>query len=159
MAQLVDDSEEVALGTLGSAGGTFTGRDGTPETFYPIEVQRVLSGPSRASIFIGQNLVKADGLSPSGTYVVFWAGPDDPAGTPYGASCVTGGTRGVMAYDSSTDTVTRLDDNSNSQIPQTQTLEQLESAIQAEIAVIAARPAIVESPPPACTLSATGMNE
>jgi len=50
VAQLVDDSEVVVLGTIASTGGTFTSRDGTPETFYPVEVQRVLSGPSIGSI-------------------------------------------------------------------------------------------------------------
>jgi hypothetical protein len=158
VAQLVDDSEEVVLGTIGSTGYTQRGRDGSPETFYNVEVQRVLSGPTIGDIAVGQNLVNAAGLSPSGTYIFFWSGPDVPDGTPYGGTCITGGTRGVMAYDSSTGTVTRLDGNSYSQIPRTQTFAQLQSEIQSELAVIAARPAVVESTPPACMPSATGMN-
>ena len=158
VAQLVDDSQEVVVGTIGSTGFTQTGRDGSPETFYNVEVQKALFGPDTNDIAVGQNLVNAAGLSPSGTYVFFWAGPDVPDGTPYGGGCITGGTRGVMAYNSSTGTVTRLDGNSSSQIPRAQTFAQLESQIQAEAAVLAARTAIVLSAPPACTPSAIGMN-
>ena len=158
VAQLVDDSQEIVVGTIGPSGGTFTGRDGNPETFYPVEVQKVLYGPTINAIFVGQNLFDAAGLNHSGTYVFFWAGPDVPDDTPYGGSCITGGTRGVMAYDSSADAVTRLDDNSNSQIPRSQSFAQLEGEVQAESAVLAARPAFVMSAPPACTPSAIGMN-
>jgi hypothetical protein len=159
IAQLVDDSDAIVVGTLGST-STAPGQDGAQTAYYQINIQKTVNDVStpRISLYVSQNLVNAARLSSSGTYIFFWAGPADDGTSDGGGRCITGGTRGVMAYNQSADTVTRLDNNSDSQIPRTQTLEQLKGSIRAAFNALETRP-IVANPPPACTLSATGLSQ
>ena len=154
VAQLVRDSAYVVLGTLDFGSTvTGTGQDGTPTTYYQIQVQRTLSDQDpRNELFVSADVVKAAKLSQSGTYIYFWV--ED---TTDNRTCIIGGVRGVMAYDPSTSTVTRLDQNASSQIPRTQTFEQLQSSVRAAINVIQKQPAT--NLPPACSLSATGLSQ
>lgn len=59
-----------------------------------------------------------------------------------------------MAYDAATDTVTRLDDSRNSQIPRSQPLEQFASSVEAAQKLFSTQP--IRNQPPVCSLSATG---
>jgi len=53
--------------------------------------------------------------------------------------------------------VTRLDANASSRIPRTQSLEELQASIDAEIKVKATQP--VTNLPPVCESSATGISQ
>jgi hypothetical protein len=154
IGELVSDSATIVLGTLGPT-SIAPGQDGTPTTYYQIQIQQVLNDEPQPpiSLYVSANIVNAAKLSLTGTYIFFWAGPDDPG------RCIVGGVRGVMAYDPSTETVTRLDNNAASGIPRTQTLEQLRSSILAARNVIAGQRPVISNPPPACSISATGLSQ
>ena len=152
VAQLVGDSGYVVVGTLGPV-ATATGQDGTPTTYYQINVQKTLSDQDpRNELFVSSSVVTAARLSPTGTYIFFWA--EDTADK---RDCIVGGVRGVMTLNPSTSTVTRLDQNTSSQIPRTQTLTELESSVQAAINTLQTKP--ITNLPPACSLSATGLSQ
>lgn len=85
-----------------------------------------------------------------GTYVFFWA--DDSAEK---TACIVGGVRGVMSYDSATDTVTRLATSPRAQIPRTQSLEQFASSVNAAQDLFSHEP--VRNQPPICSPAATGL--
>src|SRR6185437_1691751 len=136
------------LGTLGPT-STAPGLDGSQTTYYQIQIQRVLNDEPQPpiSLYVSANVVEAAKLSLTGTYIFFWAGPDDPG------RCIVGGVRGVMAYDLSSDMVTRIDNNGTSHIPRTQNLATLRSSIQAALSVIAERRPVITNSPAACSLS------
>jgi hypothetical protein len=143
VGQLVHDSFIVVLGTLQGpvAGG------------YVINIEKELAGDTKTTIGLSSALVSALKLDPSRTYVFFYGAEGYPL---KGGACIIGGERGVMAYDAATNTVTRLDNATDSQIPKSQTLDQLESQIQQVEAATARAPE--ELPPaPVCSSSATGI--
>jgi hypothetical protein len=147
IGQLVQDSTFVVLGTLGAAIPQPDGSQVDPinvQTSYGYTDPRVELGISSAEF-------DAANLSVGGTYIFFYA--SDPVDN---IDCIAGGVRGVMAYDASTDTVTRLDQNANSQIPQSQTLEQFIVEVQAAQQAISSQPET--NLPPMCSASATGLN-
>ena len=154
VAELVSDSADIVVGTLGPT-STAQGQDGSQTTYYQIQIQQVLNDepPPPISLYVSANVVEAAKLSPTGNYIFFWAGPDDPG------RCIVGGVRGVMAYDPSSEMVTRLDNNGTLHIPRTQTLAALRSSIQVALSVIAERRPVISNPPPACSLSATGISQ
>jgi hypothetical protein len=148
IGQLVRDSEFIVIGTLGSEISSTDG-SGHPITAYPIVVERTLGTNTRASgIGISAQLFTVAGLQLGRPYVFFWAA--DPSDRK---ACVTGGVRGVMAYDPTSQEVTRLDNNPGSQIPRSETLDELGAAIQA--AVVQSTPRSTQ--PPVCAQSATGL--
>jgi hypothetical protein len=143
IGQLVHDSFIVVLGTLQGpvAGG------------YLINIEKELAGDTKTTIGLSSALVSALRLEPSHTYVFFYGAEGYPL---KGGACIVGGERGVMTYDAATNTVTRLDNVTDSQIPRSQTLDQLESEIQQVEAATARAPE--ELPPaPVCSSSATGI--
>ena len=147
--QLVRDSTFIVLGTLVPAG---VGKDesSSSATVYPISVQQSLGTVPPISLNVSQAEVTAAHLGVGEAYVFFWgADPTDKT------ACIVGGVRGVMAYDAVTDTVTRLDDSTTSQIPKSQTLEQLNSSVYAAQDRFGNQP--IQNQPPICAPSATGI--
>ena len=150
VGQLVHDSFFIFVGVLL---GTPSCTSGAAVSCYqPISVQKDLGGTDpRIGIGVPSAEVAAAKLTPATTYVFFWAVQTNP-----GDACIVGGVRGVMAYDAATNTVTRLDNSSDSRIPRSQTLDQLQSEIQQVEAATARAPE--ELPPaPVCSSSATGV--
>ena len=150
--QLVDDSVFIVLGTLhGGPAGPF--KMGSV-TYYPINWQRNLGLiEPRETIGVSSSMLSTAKLAMSGTYVFFYAVQGAPLPP---VACIVGGLRGVMAYDPTSGTVTRLDNDPSSQIPRTESLTQLVTAIQR--ATQAAERAPVQQPPqPVCSPSATGL--
>jgi hypothetical protein len=145
--ELVRDSTFIVLGTLDPE------ISGSGQTGYPIEVQQTfgINNP-RTSIGVSVAEFNAAKLSVGGTYVFFW-GIDSAERV----ACIVGGVRGVMAYDPSSDTVTRLDTSATSHIPRVQTLEQLTSSVSAAVNEVVAEPAT--NPRPVCSPSATGLSQ
>jgi hypothetical protein len=143
VASLVDDSAVVALATLASPSGST----------YELQLKNVFSTfwPP-IPIYVSVDLVDAAHLRPSGTYVFFWA-----SDTADNRTCIVGGLRGVMAYDAASRTVTRLDTDAGSEIPRSQSLAALESSVQAAVTAKSNQP--ITNLPPACALSATGLQE
>lgn len=157
--QLVNDSTFIVRGSL-EAGSPIVDANGTTVMAYPISVQESFKVNPPVTLSVLQNEVTAAKLSVGSTYIFFWAASDNTTGSETTAVqdtkiCIVGGVRGVMAYDAATDTVTRLDHSSNSQIPQSQTLEQFAAAVENAIP-IGAQP-ISTTAPPVCAPSATGL--
>jgi len=150
VGQLVHDSFFVFVGVLA---GTPSCTPGAAANCYQsISVQRDIGGiDPRIGIGVPVVEVTAAKLTPATTYVFFWGVQAQPR-----AVCIVGGVRGVMAYDAATNTVTRLDSSTDSRIPRSQTLGQLQSEIQQVEAATARAP---EELPPAqvCSSSATGV--
>jgi hypothetical protein len=150
IAQLVKDSTFIVMGTVGDPVTGPTQGGGTVEV-YPINVERSFGTyPPRMAIGLSSAEFKAGSLAVGGTYLFFWA--SDPVDNTF---CVVGGVRGMFAYDSASDTVTTVADNSASQIPQSQTLEQFNSAVLAAETQLQSQP--LTNPPPTCSASATGI--
>lgn len=144
VGQLVHDSFIVVLGSLQGpvAGG------------YLIKIDKELAGDTKTSIGLSSALVSALKLDPSRSYVFFYGVEGYPL---KGGACIVGGQRGVMAYDAATNTVTRLDNSTDSRIPRSQSLDQLQSELQQVEAATARAPE--ELPPaPVCSSSATGVS-
>lgn len=151
MDQLVADSTFIVLGTLGPP-TTEPGASGSTITYYPINLQQSFSEVApRNTLTVGSAEFSAANLSVGGTYVFFWANDQVDK-----TVCIVGGVRGVMAYNSATDTVTRLDNSANSQIPKSQTLEQFESSVQNALNLLRTQP--VQNSSPMCSPSATGLS-
>jgi hypothetical protein len=131
------------LGTLqGSAAGG-----------YVINIEKELAGDTKTTIGLSSALVSALKIDPGQPYVFFYGAEGYPL---KGGACIIGGERGVMGYNAATNTVTRLDTSTDSQIPRSQTLSQLESEIEQVEAATARAPE--ELPPaPVCASSATGV--
>jgi hypothetical protein len=147
--QLVWDSTFIVLGTLGPP-GVGADQSGSSVTVYPILVKQSLGTVPPISLNVSQAEVTAAHLGVGDAYVFFWgADPTDKT------ACIVGGVRGVMAYASSTDTVSRLDDSTGSQIPKSQTLQQLVSAVTAAQDLFRSKP--IRNQPPNCSPSATGI--
>jgi hypothetical protein len=145
--ELVRDSTFIVLGALDPE------ISGSGQTGYPIEVQQSFGiNNSRTSIGVSVAEFNAAKLSVGGTYVFFW-GIDSAERV----ACIVGGVRGVMAYDPSSDTVTRLDTSATSQIPRVQTLGQLTSSVSAAVNEVVAEPAA--NPRPVCSPSGTGLSQ
>jgi hypothetical protein len=144
--QLVADATFIVTGRLKRVSGI--DQNGQPITIYPIAVQKVLGSDPPIEMNVDQTEFNAAKLRTGADYVFFW-GADST-----GATCIVGGIRGVMAYDSSTDTVSRLDSNANSFIPRTQTFEQLQRSIESS-------PSYAQrsntAHPPVCSSFATGL--
>jgi hypothetical protein len=118
---------------------------------YPLDVQLSLgANPVRIQLGILPAEFAAAHLTVGGTYVIFYGVDTDPSSV-----CVVGGVRGVFVYNATTQIVTRLDQNATSRIPHTQTLAQLEDAINASERAAAGQPSA--NLPPVCSSSATGL--
>jgi hypothetical protein len=119
---------------------------------YPLYVENILGGTNELKVTIGIGTEEFDAahLTVGGTYVFFY-GVDSTDK----AECIVGGVRGVFAYDPTTQVVTRLDQDPTSQIPRTQTLTQLQDAINASENADAGKP--IANIPPLCESSATGL--
>ena len=145
--QLVRDSTFIVLGTLGPA-GVRKDQSGRSVTVYPISVQQSLGTVPPTSLNVSQAEVTAAHLGVGDAYVFFWgADPTDKT------ACIVGGVRGVMAYDAATGTVTMLGNSTSSQIPKSQTLEQLNSSVYAAQELCRNQP--IRNQPPICSPSAT----
>ena len=143
VGQLVHDSFIVVLGSL----------QGPVARGYLINIDKELAGDTKTSIGLSMALVSALKLDPRRSYVFFYGAEGYPL---KGGACIIGGERGVMAYDAATNTVTRLDNSTDSRIPRSQSLEQLQSEIQQVKSATARAPE--ELPPaPVCSSSATGV--
>jgi len=118
---------------------------------YPLQQQQSFLYEARSSMSISPKEFAAAHLSVGGTYLFFWA--DDTVDSTY---CIVGGVRGVFAYNPSTQTITRIDQNAASQIPQTQTLAQFGTAVAA--AANAVQSSATRNHPPMCSPSATGIS-
>ncbi len=149
IAQLVEDSTFIVLGTLQS-GASLKDGNGDVVTAYPIDVQQSLGTVPPVGLNVSQAEVMAAGLSVGNSYIFFWG-----ADTADDAACIVGGVRGVMSYDPTSDTVTRLDKSTSSQVPQSQTLEQLESSVRSAQITFGQQP--IRNQPPICSPSATGL--
>jgi hypothetical protein len=150
VGQLVHDSFFIFVGVLV---GTPACTSGAPARCYQsISVQKDLGGTDpRIGIGVPSVEVLAAKLTPATTYVFFWGVQANP-----GDACIVGGVRGVMTYDALTNSVTRLDNSTDTRIPRSQTLVQLQSEIQQVEAATARAPE--ELPPaPVCSSSATGV--
>ncbi len=147
--QLVRDSTFIVLGTLGSS-GIGVDQSGNSVTVYPISVQESLDTVPPISLNVSQAEVTAAHLGVGDAYVFFWgADPTDKT------ACIVGGVHGVMAYDPATGAVTRLDNSPSSQIPKSQTLQQLMSSVSAAEHLFSTQP--IRNQPPICSPSATGI--
>ncbi len=145
---LVDDSDFIVLGTLKRPPST------APGASYLIDIARIIGGGSPPiNIFVSPAEVHAAKLITRKTYVFFWGAEGSPL---KGGACIIGGRRGVMAYNAASQTVTRLDHNSQSTIPRTQTLRQLSAEVQ-QAAAATARAPIEVAQAPVCAPSATGL--
>jgi hypothetical protein len=145
--QLVPDSTFIVMGTL-EAASPGVDMNGNIRMSYPISVQYSFEAIPRNTLTVLQSEVTAANLTVGSTYIFFWA-----AGT--NTVCIVGGVRGVMAYDAATNTVTRLDNSSSSQIPQSQSLDQFANAVKNAIP-IGVQPMSTDAPP-VCSPSATGL--
>jgi hypothetical protein len=146
--QLVQDSTFIIAGTLEPAqvGKNY---DGSLGTGYPITPEKVLGTIPPIGLSITRAEVSAADLRVGNDYVFFWA-----ADTAAHTVCIVGGVRGVMSYDPASGTVTRLDHSTNSQIPRTQSFEQLSNSVEAaEIQ----RSRTFGNQPPVCAPAATGL--
>jgi hypothetical protein len=128
--------------------GSGKDQDGHVVTVYPINVLTVLATVPPIGLTVDQAEFNAAQLRIGADYVFFW-GTDSTRTT-----CTVGGVRGVMAYDPSTDTVTRIDSEANSLIPRTQSFEQLESSIVHSPSYTQRS---ITSHPPVCSSFATGL--
>jgi len=138
---LVDDSDYVVVASIGSAiaGG------------YPLSIQSVLSFTApKTPLSITTGEFNAADLQVGGTYVFFY-GID----TIDNSNCIVGGARGVLGYDPTTQTVTRLDQSVASQIPDSESFAQLQNAVAVEENNLSAEP--ISNGPPVCASSATGL--
>lgn len=152
VGQIVHDSAFIFVGSLSGAPSCVSGAGGN--CYQSLSVQTPLGGTDpRTNIAVPAAEVTAAKLSPTGTYVFFWGAEGYPL---KGGACIIGGVRGVMAYDAATNTVTRLDNNSDSQVPRSQTLDQLRSEI-AQVEAATARAPEELPPAPVCSSSATGV--
>lgn len=144
VAALVDDSTYIVIATLQPEEEAIGG--------YPLDVQQTLgfNYPMRELLSITTTEFDAANLTVGDTYVFFHA--DDPVD---GSTCIVGGVKGVFAYDPNSQTVTRLDQSTTSQIPMTQSLSDLQDSITAEENVEASEPD--SNLPPVCSSSATGL--
>jgi hypothetical protein len=105
----------------------------------------------RESIGVTKREFEAALLNVGSEYVFFWgAQPSD------NTACIVGGARGVFGFNPNTGIVSRLDTSVPSQIPVTQTLAQLETAINLEQKIEGSKPT-PSPPPPVCDSSATGL--
>ena len=128
IAELVRDSGAIVLGSLQGSPAVTRTKDGSV-IHYPINVQQNFGAFSpRTVLTVSSTEVTAAKLSLSGTYIFFWTVIPRSVLRP---ARIVGGIRGVMAYDASTDTVTRLASNATSQIPRSQTLEQFNRSVPA----------------------------
>jgi hypothetical protein len=150
VGQLVHDSFFIFVGVLS---GTPSCSTGAPANCYqPISVQKDIGGTDpRLGIGVPSAEVAVAKLSPATTYVFFWGLQTNPED-----ACIVGGARGVMAYDAATNTVTRLDNSTDTRIPRSQTLDQLQKEIQ-EVEAATARAPEELPPAPVCSSSATGV--
>lgn len=143
VASLVNDATFVIVGEVEAEGDL---------PYYPINIQTSLGlNYPHNGTDISPAEVQAADLTVGDSYV-FFIGYDQQH--PY--TCVVGGVRGVFAYDATTDTVTRLDQGTPSQIPDTQTLEQLQAEVTAAYESNSSNPIPVPGPP-VCDSSATGL--
>jgi hypothetical protein len=148
---LVQYSGAIVLGTL--SGSPAAATQSGSSTSYPINVQQNFgSNIPREVLTVSSAEVNAAHLSLTGTYIFFWT-----YDSTNGISCIVGGLRGVMSYNSATDTVTRIDTSTSSQIPQTQSLESFKESVKGALETIAAEP--TTNTPPACAQSATGLSQ
>src|ERR1022692_2187602 len=141
IASLVYDSDYIVIATLGA------GAQGGDE--LQVEAQLGFNDP-RTLIGVTTAEINAAHLTSGDTYIFFY-GVD----TVDKLECVVGGVRGVFAYNPTTQIVTRIDQSTPSQIPNTQTLTQLETAINDEESIESAEP--ISNGPPLCSSSATGL--
>jgi hypothetical protein len=152
ISELVKDTTFIVVGTLQDP-VTAPSANGGTVAIYPIDVQQdVGTYAPRMAIGVSSAEFNAGNLSVNGTYIFFWASDSVDQ-----TQCIVGGARGMFACDAAADTVARLDDNSQSQIPQTQSLEQFSEAVAAAQAQYQAQP--LTNLPPMCTPSATGIDE
>ena len=105
---------------------------------------------TRDSIGIPTREFDAARVSVGKTYVFLWG-----ADIQNYSACIVGGTKGVFGYDTTTQIVSRLDPNVPSDIPDTQSLAQLEGAINQAHAAQGSKP--TPNPSPVCEPSATGL--
>ncbi|HEY7948059.1 MAG TPA: hypothetical protein VID75_10290 [Acidimicrobiales bacterium] len=141
VASLVRDSVYIVIATLGAGG------QGGDE----LQIQGVLGFNSpRTPIGVTTAEINAAHLMSGATYIFFYG-----ADTVDNAVCIVGGVRGVFAYNSATEIVTRIDQGTPSQIPNTQTLTQMQTAIDDEENIESAEP--ISNGPPLCSSSATGL--
>lgn len=139
---LAADSTSVFIATVGQASTT------TPDAPVPLVPRHVLLGTVRTGPYLTVTQAKALGMITGHTYLVFY-GIDTTAGDP--TSCIVGGHRGVFAFDATTNVVTRLDDNPQSQIARTEHLAVIERQITFPGGPIPVPPL------PVCAPSATGI--
>lgn len=143
VATLVDDSTFIVIATVGMENTDIDG--------YPLQVQQALRfNNPRTSLAITPTEFNAAGLSVGSSYVFFYA--SDPVDN---STCIVGGVKGTFAYDANSQTVTRLDQSTTSQIPRTQSLSDLQDSIATAENVEASKP--TSNPPPMCSSSATGL--
>lgn len=144
IARLAQDSTFAFVGTVGSLSS-----DGE---YYYLTIISPFHGDYRMSqIFVPKEYITVAHLTAGGIYVFFFANMAD------GETCIVGGPRGVFDYNPTTKIVTRIAAAPGSQVPLTETLSQLVSAVQAsEPATAPVDPAQVP-PPPVCDASATGV--
>ncbi len=147
--QLVRDSTFIVLGSLRPAGAA-KDQNGNIVTVYPIAIQRDFGSNPPISLNVSQAEVNAAHLTTGGDYIFFWG-----ADTSEKTACIVGGVRGVMAYDSSTDTVTRIDQSTASQVPRSQSLQQFAASVQAAQSQLSSEP--IANQPPICAPSATAL--
>jgi hypothetical protein len=119
---------------------------------YPLDDYLLLGGQDGPDIGISVQEFQAAHLTVGNSYVFFYA--FDPVDK---TDCIVGGVRGVLAYDPSTQTVTRIDNNAASQIPQQQTLTQFKAALTSAENVIEGGTE-VGNLPPMCLPAATGLS-
>ena len=145
----MQDATFIVLGSLDPSQSA-KDESGNVITVYPISTQRSFGTVPPISLNVTQAEVTAANLTVGHTYIFFWGA--DPASK---TACIVGGVRGVMAYNFTTDTVTRLDDASGSQIPQTQTLAQFATSVNSAQITFSKEP--IRNQPPVCSPSATGL--
>ena len=141
VASLVRDSIYIVIATVGGGG------QGGEE--LQIQGQLGFNNP-RTPIGVTTAEINAAHLISGDSYIFFYG-----ADTVDKTVCIVGGVRGVFAYNPTTQIVTRIDQSIPSQIPNTQTLAQLETAINDEESIESAQP--VSNGPPLCSSSATGL--
>jgi hypothetical protein len=149
VGQLVRDSTFIVTGALRHAQ---PGRDqsGKVVMSYPITTEKILGTVPPISLTVSRAEVAAANLRVGETYLFFWTA--DPAER---TACIVGGVRGVLSYDAATDTVTRLDHSVGSDIPRTQSFEQLATSVDAAQTLFSHQ--AIRNQPPVCSPSATGI--
>jgi len=141
VAALANDSAYIVIATVESEDPTRGG--------YGLNVEISL-GTTSPRVLIGIVTAEFDAahLTVGGDYIFFYG--IDPIDN---SACIVGGVRGVFAYDASSQTVTRIDRSMPSQIPNTQTLAQLEAALRASEQAHVGQP--MANIPPLCESTAT----